>query len=243
MAKKVRRRKKVQEKKRTTNWYLIGGIVAIGVIGILALLLSALNGGQTTSSHLGLDTLVQNFCESNEENCIETGSSEALITVVEVSDYGCGHCRNFNLEKADVLKAQYVDTGEVRWVVMPYALRDQANNLPTLPSAVSALCANEQDRFDDYHKKMFELQGTSLFNTQQGFLDTAAALGMDVDAFSSCLEDNNYADIILRNISVAQSAGLRSTPTFFIDGRKVEGNLPRISDFEEIIDRGINLHQ
>jgi protein-disulfide isomerase len=122
---------------------------------------------------------------------------------------------------------------------MPYVLRDQSGQFPTLPSAVSAMCASEQDRFFDYHHAMFELQGTSLFNTEAGFMNVASSLGMDTEAFSSCLQNNNYADAIMRNVSAAQTAGVRSTPTFYINGRQVAGNLPNISDFQQIIDAAL----
>jgi protein-disulfide isomerase len=239
MAKKVRKRRTTRKVARKTNWVVIGGVVGIGVIGLFALLFVALQGGDAASSNANSNNFLTNFCNSNEANCIEQGASDAPVTFIEVSDYGCGHCRNFNLDKANALKEQYVATNQVRWVVMPYTLRDQSGQLPTLPSAVSAMCANEQDRFFDYHHALFELQGSPLFNTEAGFMDTAASLEMDTEAFASCLQNNDYTDVLLRNISAAKNAGVRSTPTFFINGRKVEGNLPNISDFQQVIDAAL----
>lgn len=241
MTKKVKRRRKVQKERRQINWALIGVVVFLGVAGLFALLFVALQGGGALAgnSASGSDDFLENFCASNEENCIEQGSPDAEVTFLEISDYGCIHCRNFNLEKADALHAQYVESGQVKWVVMPYALRGQGGQFPTLPSAVSAMCANEQDRFQEYHKAMFQLQGTPLFNTEAGFVQAGESLGLDMDAFASCLQDNDYADIIMRNISVANSAGISTTPTFFIGGRKVEGNLPNLSDFQQVIESAL----
>jgi protein-disulfide isomerase len=238
MAKKVRRRRPTRTQERKTNWLVIGSVIGIGVIAIFALLFVSLQGGGIGAAAANSNDLVADFCNANEANCIERGVSDAPVTFVEVSDYGCGHCRNFNLDKAEALMSQYVDSGQVRWVVMPYALQGQPG-YPTLPSAVSAMCANEQERFFDYHHKLFEQQTTPLFNTEEGFMEAAASLDMDTEAFASCLRDNSYADVIGRNISVASNARVRSTPTFFINGRKVEGNLPNLSDFQRVIEEAL----
>lgn len=237
MAKKVRRRRYARGPVRATNWTLIGGILAIGIVGLFALLYVSLRNGDGLNSDSQSDSLLATYCNSNPDNCVANGSDDAPVTVVEVSDYGCGHCANFNKEKARALEEQYVASKQAKWVVMPYALRDQSGQFPTLPTAVSAMCANEQERFFDYHLAVFELQGSSLFNTEEGFMQTAASLDMDVDRFGSCLSDNDYASIIMRNISMAGNAGVRTTPTFFINGSMISGNLPRLADYQQLIDQ------
>jgi protein-disulfide isomerase len=215
---------------------LVGGVAGIGVVALFALLIVSLSGNADSANEPGRNNFIQNFCDSNEENCIEEGDEAAPVTLVEVSDYGCGHCRDFNREKSAVLKSRYVDSGQMRWVVMPFALQNQGGQFPTLPSAVSALCAEEQGRFSDYHEALFELQETTLFNNEQGFMTLAEELDLDTDSFASCLEDNEYNELMLRNAQAAQSAGLRSTPTFYINGRLIEGNYPNVSDYQRVID-------
>lgn len=237
MAKKVRKKRQAREKGKGTNWILIGGISGVGVIGLFGLLFISLAGVGGSPSEPVDNMLVQNYCDSNPENCVVEGSPDAPVTFIEVSDYGCGHCRNFNVEKADALKRQYVESGQMRWVVMPFALQDQSGQFPTLPSAVSAFCAEEQGEFPAYHEALFRLQGSPLFNSEQGFMSVAEELEMDMDAFASCLADNEYNDNMLRNVQAAQSAGLRSTPTFYINGKLMEGNYPNISDYQLVIDK------
>jgi protein-disulfide isomerase len=240
MVKKARKKRQARKETRQTNWAIIAGIVGIGVVGLFALLYVSLRGGDGLGSTSDDNGLLANYCESNEANCIENGATDAPVTVVEVSDYGCGHCADFNLNKVDALQSQYVDTGKARWVVVPYALQVQPGQFQTLPTAVSAMCANEQDMFFEYHKEMFTLQGTPQFNTEEAFVQTAASLDMDVAEFTSCLDDNDYNRILMRNISAAQTAGVGSTPTFFINGRMIKGNLPSISDYQQVIDQALD---
>lgn len=224
MAKRSRNRRTANTQ---TNWLLIGGLV-IGGIAIFAGLIALAFREPARLSLLG-------FCNSNPENCIVLGNENAEVSVVEVSDYGCSHCRDFNLETAPLLEAQYIDSNEVKWVVVPFALQGQTGTFPTMPSVVAAMCSNEQGAFADFHESLFALQGTQFFNTEEGFLQVAAALNLDTDAFNSCLNDNSYAETVIENITMAQQAGINSTPSFFIDGELLPGNQP-ISIFQQRLD-------
>lgn len=224
MAKRVKGRRSANTQ---TNWLAIGGFVIGGIVIFAGLIFLAFREPARVS--------LLGFCNNNPDNCIVLGNEDAEVTVVEVSDYGCSHCRDFNVETSPLLEAQYVDTDEVKWVVVPFALQGQTGTFPTMPSTVAAMCANEQDAFSEFHKSLFELQGTQFFNTEEGFLQVAAALGMDTEVFSSCLNNNSYADVVIENITMAQQAGVNSTPSFFIDGDLLPGNQP-ISVFQQRLD-------
>lgn len=224
MTKRARRRRSA---KKQTNWMFIGGVVVGGVILFAGLIYLAFRE-PTRLSLLG-------FCNNNPDNCIVIGDEDAEVAVVEVSDYGCSHCRDFNLETGPILEEQYVDTNQVKWVVLPFALQGQTGAFPTMPSTIAAMCANEQGAFADFHEALFELQSTPLFNTNDGFMQVATALDLDTEAFSSCLSDNPYTDRVLENITMAQQAGINSTPSFFIDGNLLAGNQP-LSVFQQRLD-------
>ena len=222
MAKKVTKKRKAPQKKQT-NWTLIGGVIVIGVIGLFALLFLSLQTPNTVAENRELES----YCEDNPNNCVIKGDADAPVTIVEVSDYGCPHCRTFNTETAPLIDERYVASGEVRYISLPYALRSQDGSYPTAATAVASLCANEQlGYYDDYQRAMFNLQGSPSFNTFTGFVESAQTLGMDVDAFSSCLADNSYEATVLANTQVAQRAGISATPSFFVNGVKVEGAQP-----------------
>lgn len=224
MTKRVRRRRSA---KKQTNWVFIGGIVVGGVILFAGLIYLAFREPARLS--------LLGFCNNNPDNCIVIGDEDAEVAVVEVSDYGCSHCRDFNLETGPILEEQYIDTDQVKWILLPFALQSQAGAFPTMPSTIAAMCANEQGAFADFHRALFELQSTPLFNTEEGFMQAAAGLDLDTEAFSSCLSDNPYTDRVLENITMAQQAGINSTPSFLIDGNLLAGNQP-LSVFQQRLD-------
>jgi protein-disulfide isomerase len=195
MAKRVKR--KPREQARETNWWLIGGIIVVGVIVIFALLFLALQEPEAT-------TLTQ-FCLDNPENCIFKGAADAPVSIVEVSDYGCSYCRDFNLETAGLLEDLYVTQGDV-----------------------------DQGRFDEFHRRMFEIQGRPTAFTSDGFNLISGELGLDHAAFSSCLENAVYDSVIQDNIREASLAGVNSTPTFFVNDKKFSGNHPLTTFQDEI---------
>ncbi|MFO7683561.1 MAG: DsbA family protein [Chloroflexota bacterium] len=238
MTKRVKPRSRTSQKQeRKTNWLLMGGIIGVGVITLFALLALSLQGpgAPTPVPTPGPSLVLQNYCEQNPDNCMADGSADAPVTIVEISDYGCGHCKNFNLSTGQILKTQYVDSGQVRWFTVPYALSGQFGDLPTAPSANAAMCAAEQGAFEPYHLALFENQGTNAFNTEAGFMSAAAALNLDTEAFQSCLDDGRYNDIILQNVREANNAGVNSTPSFFINGQLIRGNAP-IENFQQVIE-------
>lgn len=217
---KVTPRRKERAQQRRTNWVLIGGIVLIGVAALFALLFATLqNQGAPTPAAATL----ADFCAENDENCVEMGEPDAPVTVVEISDYACIHCRNFNVEgPADQLEEEYVETGQVQWVVLPYS-----SNSTTEPAAEAAFCAAEQGVFFEYHREMFALFGTDGAYSPDGIRSAAENAGADLSAFEDCLTNNNNAALLQQNRSASVSAGVTATPTFFVNGQKIEGNVPQ----------------
>ena len=237
MAKRLKKQSRASKKQeRKTNWILIGGIVGVGVIALFGLLFFSLQGsGAPTPEPAPTRSLVlQEYCAANPGNCIINGAEDAPVTVIEVSDYGCGHCKNFNLDTAGTLKQQYVDTGVVRWITLPYALGGQTG-YPTAPSANAAMCAAEQGAFESFHTALFAIQGTGTFNKTAGFVEIANDLGLDVDALTECMADGRYNDTIQENIQAANRTGINSTPSFYINGELVRGNIP-LDSFQQIIE-------
>lgn len=221
MAKKGKRKKKV--KSSQTNWGLIVGIVTLGVIGLVALFALSMQGSAPVS--------LLDYCLENPLNCATQGDSEAAVTVIEVSDFGCGHCRNFHLETQPLLKAEYIETGRVRWVSLPYALRSE-----TTPAANASLCAAEQGAYFEFSEAMFSQSDQLASLTNAGFLEAAAAVDLNMDSLQACVAENRYVADIEANIEAARRAGVSATPTFFINGRKLEGAHP-FTTFQRQIDQ------
>lgn len=98
----------------------------------------------------------------------------------------------------------------------------------TIRAAEGAACAAEQDpdAYWDYNETLYQNQHTPPVNSG-GYSDSrliqiAEELGLDVDAFESCMDDETYRDQVEDSTSEAQSEGISSTPQFQINGRIVE---------------------
>lgn len=224
-AKPIRRVSQTSKKK--TNWLLIAGGTIVGAVVMFGLLFLALREPpvQTLAS----------YCNANPDRCEPSGSSEAPVTIVEVSDYGCSHCRDFNLEKAALLHEQYVTTGDVKWVFLPFSLDDTRQ-----PAAEAAMCAGDQGKFPEYHYALFTIQTTPLAFTRDGYLNAAQTAGIpDIATFTECMDSRQYRSIVQDNRSAASRAGVTGTPTFFINDAKVEGNRP-LDDFQQLIGNLLN---
>ena len=226
---KRRRKPKKKVVKRQTNWTLIGGIVIGGIIILGGLLALTLQNSDTTEV-----VTLASYCEDNPENCAIGGDEETAVTIVEVSDYGCPACRAFHKQTLPALKEQYISTGQVRWITLPFALGGER-----IPATNAAMCAKDQDAFDPMAEVLFDQQGTSLAFTREGFMTAAASLDLDLDAFASCVDDNRYEETILRNMRVANGLRVDFTPTFFINDRRLEGAQP-FAAFQQQIETALN---
>lgn len=202
--------------KRPVNWPIIAGVIALGVIVLFSLLALSLRDPEIAN--------LIDYCQDNPERCVAIGPADAPVTVVEVSDYGCPACRAFNVETAGAIEQSYVETGQVRWIVLPYARPSVKNQ--TGPAAEAALCANDQERFLDYHNTLFAMQESEAALTRDGYMQAAESLELDIAAFTSCLDSRTYQDTIEANIEAATLADVRATPTFFLAGLKLEGAQP-----------------
>jgi len=223
MAKRAKSRRRARrEESSGTNWLLIGGIVVIGLVALFALLFLTLqeqDSPQPTQEVVGQP--LEEYCQENPDRCVSKGDDNAPVTIVEVSDYGCSHCKNFNVETAGLLQDLYVTPGQVKWVVLPFALGPQ-----TAPASAAAMCAAEQDSFFDYHHRLFELQGDPQFMTTASFRQVGDELNLDMEEFNTCLEDGQNINTIQQNIDAATAVGVNSTPSFFVNGVLLRGNQP-----------------
>lgn len=145
------------------------------------------------------------------------GPEDAAVTIIVFSDFSCTHCRNFAVQTLPRLKADYED--RVRFV-----FRDAPILGPTSAwAALAAECANDQGKFWDYHDLLFANQGSLARASLTTF---AEQLDLNVEMFDTCVDNQTHIDELRNDLADAQNAGLTGTPTFFINGRRVEGAQP-----------------
>jgi protein-disulfide isomerase len=89
-------------------------------------------------------------------------------------------------------------------------------------AAIAADCAAQGGKFPPFANLLFSHQGML---DDKSLRDYAKNVGLDVGSFDNCMASSAAAERVAADIKAGQRAGVRSTPTFFINGRKVEGNL------------------
>lgn len=138
------------------------------------------------------------------------GKSDAPLTLIEFTDYQCPFCERFETNTLPEIKKKFIDTGRLRLV-----LRDLPLDMHpfALPAAQSVRCAGDQGRFWDMKQLVFR---------NQSRLDTAALagyakeLGLDADAFQSCMASGKHVADIKEDARYAQSLGISGTPSFVL---------------------------
>ena len=154
------------------------------------------------------------------------GPEDAKVTIIEFSDFECPFCGKV-APTVKQLKEEYSD--RVRFVYKHFPLPSHS----TAPKAAEAAeCAGDQGKFWEMHDKMFANQKTLFPNSLKSY---AKEIGLNETAFSNCLDSGVMASRIQSDQQEGNSFGVRATPTFFINNRKIEGAQP-LSEFERIIE-------
>jgi len=162
------------------------------------------------------------------------GSDDAPIHVVEFSDYGCGYCRQFHLETFSPLFAEFVESGRVHWRFIPF----NVGMFPNADRALSSgLCGGDQGKVLEMGDALFERQREwkATGDVSGVFEESARAAGLDMDAWTACVEEDRFATEALNHTNMARRLGIRGTPTFFVDGYPIPGALP-LETFREVFE-------
>lgn len=168
------------------------------------------------------------------------GNTDAPVTIVEFSDYQCPFCKKHFRNTLSVLKADYIDTGKVRYVFRDFPL-DTIHPVAR-KAAEAAHCAGEQGKFWDMHDAIFNNQGVLMEDNLKRF---ARDMEVDVEAFNACLDGGKYAKRVEADVAVGSAAGVTGTPGFFIGRTKPDGTIVATAmkgahpaaAFSQVIDR------
>ncbi|MBI1262615.1 MAG: thioredoxin domain-containing protein [Rhizobiales bacterium] len=159
------------------------------------------------------------------------GDKNAPITVIEYASLTCSHCADFENHTFPKLKENYIDTGKVY-----YILRD----FPFDPIATAAFMlahCSGADRYFGFIEVLYAEQPNWAF-TQTPMDDLkkfARQGGFSSEAFDACMKNEKIFEHVKFNaMRGAKEFGVQSTPTFFINGEKIEGALP-YEDFDAIL--------
>ena len=178
-----------------------------------------------------------------------TGNKDALVTIVEFSDFSCPYCaaasgdneklltfmkqNNPNWEPivTNLLK-EYVDTGKVKFAVK-YSFGHGGGH----PAQLVAWCLNEQNLYWKFYPQAFAHQDDA--ENLDKMKELANGLNADMTKLQSCLDSKKYDSQFDKDQNEGTKAGVSGTPAFFVNGRIVEGAVP-YSQIKQIIDEELN---
>ena len=143
------------------------------------------------------------------------GSAKPKVTIVEFADFACYYCKN-SFSKIREISVKHKD--DVKIIFRDYPMHEESLNL-----AMAGRCAGEQGLFWLMHDKLFQNQG---LEGKQQLINLAEQIGADTAKFSQCLNSDKYVSQIQKDYADGEKLGVTGTPTWFINGHRVKGDVP-----------------
>lgn len=164
------------------------------------------------------------------------GSGTSGVALVEFGDFQCPACGSY-YPIVKQIKQAYGD--EITFQFRHYPLVSIHQNAMAAHRAAEA--AGNQGKFWEMHDLLYERQQvwSPSTNVAQIFEDYAAELGLNVDTFNQDVASSSVNDIINADVKAAQAAGATSTPTFVLDGKRLEEPPKDLEGFKQLIDQAI----
>lgn len=210
--------------KQEAKLLLIVGAVTFAILAGAVVLLSGSSSSPTTSTTKA-DSAILVRSDSNK-----IATSSAKVTLVEFGDYQCPACG----AAYPIVKKIVSDySGKLNFVFRNFSFLGPESEW----AAGAAECAGEQGKFWDYHNFLYEHQagenkGTFSKDNLKSFGKT---LSLDTSKFNLCLDNDKYTEKVISDTNDGKTAGVNSTPTFFLNGEKIVG-IPSFDDLKSKID-------
>jgi protein-disulfide isomerase len=152
---------------------------------------------------------------------ITLGSDKAPVTVIEYASMTCPHCAHFAETTFPELQKRYIDTGKARYTLRPFPL-----DALSAAGFMLARCGGK-DKYMPIVETLFAKQADWIVKEPLPPLkDIAKQFGITEGEFNDCLANQKLLDSIqaVRD-HAAQKLGVNSTPTFFVNGKKLVGDV------------------
>ena len=200
-------------------------LIAVGAIGS--------KGDWFGGSKSGDAVSAEELMKSGPLGEMAEGNVEAPVTVIEYASMTCSHCAAFAVTTYPELKSRYIDKGKVRYIMREFPL----DPVVAVAGFKVARCAGEGKYFN-MMDLLFQKQADWAFtrNPLQGLSNLVKQAGFSRDSLEQCLANQKLSDGIewVRQRGV-EKFRVESTPTFFINGKMMRGEMP-IEEFAKQIE-------
>ena len=175
------------------------------------------------------------------QNGNKLGSDDAPVKLIQYEDFQCSFCLRYTLNHEPFLVEEFVKPGllQIEFRHFPVV------GIESETAARGAVCAAGQNRLFEYANRLFALQADEGFRADQGafseagLIEVASDLGLDTNAFQSCLADPDTLSAVANNLAAARGIGFTGTPSFVINGRPMH-SWPQTNDgWRELIENEI----
>ena len=146
---------------------------------------------------------------------ISMGSESAPHTVIEYTSLTCHHCADFHLYVLPLIKQKYINTGQLRWIIIPFPMDKDAIK------AFQMVNFLPMDKQEEAIFKMFSSQKHWIGKQPEVF---GKMIGLSKEDSLKALDDKEVENSLLAGSYHAQTElNVNATPTFFLAGKKFEG--------------------
>jgi protein-disulfide isomerase len=183
-----------------------------------------------TTRALADDPSPAELAEVGPDGDVVLGSDKAPVTIIEYASMTCPHCAHFSQDTFPELQKRYIDTGKVRFIFREFPLDALA-----AAGFMLARCAGK-DKFMPIVETLFAKQSDWVVQQPiEPLKAIAKQFGFTEDSFNQCLANQKVLDNIqaVRD-RASQKLGVNSTPTFFINGKRLQGDVSIDSMAKEI---------
>ena len=149
------------------------------------------------------------------------GSAKAPVSITEYASMSCPHCAAFEQNVFPMLRSKYIDTGKVKYILREFPL-------DPLATAGFMLARCSGDKREAMIALLFAQQKNWAFVDKplDGLANTVKQTGMSQESFEKCLKDQAlYDKVNMVRDRGAEKFNVSATPTFFINGKRVSGEM------------------
>jgi len=200
---------------------ILGLVVAAVIAGAGYYFYSQQTTKNTAATTDGAEKLAENVM----------GNKDAPITIIEYSSMTCGHCAAFHNDTLPGLKEKYIKTGKVKYIVREFPLDQLAT-----AAFMLGRCLPKRDAYFDFVDVLYAKQKEWAYAEDRvgSLKKLAKQAGFTDETFQACLDDKKlFAQVLaVKNAGTAEFR-IRSTPTFFVNGTRLEGSQP-LEEFEKL---------
>lgn len=147
------------------------------------------------------------------------GNPKAPVTLIEFYDFQCGYCKIFSEQTLPKIIDEYAKSGKVKIIFKDFAILGEDSKT----AAIAANCASNQNKFLEFHNGLYSLKDENKTFSKENLFSLAQKLNLNIIKFNDCIGMEKSLTQVEQDTKEGKLAGVKGTPTIFIDGLKLDG--------------------